>query len=109
MTGVSRSTWHYRTRPRPRVADPVPQAQRAYSSRIGTRDRERIAQHVRAGWSRGESVDHSFAAAWDGGLMLGSRRTWWRIAAEIEDQMLRPQAPGLLTCSQNSCGVSLRA
>lgn len=25
--------------------------------------------------------------------MLGSRRTWWRIAAEIEDQMLRPQAP----------------
>ncbi|MBP2373287.1 hypothetical protein [Paeniglutamicibacter psychrophenolicus] len=38
-------------------------------------------------------MDHSFATAWDDGVMLASRRTWWRIAAEIEDQMLRPTIP----------------
>jgi len=36
-------------------------------------------------------VDHSFATAWDGGVMLAARRTWWRIAAQLEDQMLRPK------------------
>lgn len=38
-------------------------------------------------------MDHSFATAWDAGVMLASRRTWWRIAAEIEDQLLRPKIP----------------
>ena len=38
-------------------------------------------------------MDHSFATAWDEGLMLGSRRAWWRIAAQLEEQMLRPQVP----------------
>lgn len=45
------------------------------------------------GWAENVSVDHSFASAWDAGIMLASRRTWWRIAAEIEDQMLRPTIP----------------
>ena len=39
------------------------------------------------------SVDHSFAATWDEGIMLASRRSWWRIAAEIADQSVRPLAP----------------
>ena len=45
------------------------------------------------GWADQVSVDHSFAVAWDAGVMLASQRTWWRIAAEIEDQMLRPTVP----------------
>lgn len=39
------------------------------------------------------SVDHAFADAWDAGIMLGSRRSWWRIAADIENQTMRPVAP----------------
>ena len=39
------------------------------------------------------SVDHAFASAWDDGLMLGSRRTWWRVASEIDDQSMRPVVP----------------
>ena len=35
LAGVSRLTWHYRHRPRERVADPVPRKDRAYPSRIG--------------------------------------------------------------------------
>lgn len=93
IAGVSRSTWHYRQRPRERVADPVHQADRAYQSRISDADRQRIEEFILAGWAAGNSVDHAFATAWDAGVMLGSRRAWWRIAAEIEDQMLRPTIP----------------
>lgn len=34
-------------------------------------------------------MDEAFATAWDSGAMLGSRRSWWRIAAEM-DQADRP-------------------
>lgn len=90
MAGVSRSTWHY---PRQRVQDPLGQSERAYESRVSGRDRDRIAEYIMGGWAHQNSVDHSFATAWDSGVMLASRRTWWRIAAQIEDQMLRPAVP----------------
>lgn len=93
MTGVPRSTWHYRGNPRPVVADPVPQVERAYASRINAADRARITERILAAWAQENSVDHAFAAAWDAGVMLASRRTWWRIAAEVEQQMLRPKVP----------------
>jgi transposase InsO family protein len=93
VAGLSRSTWHYRRNPRPRVVDPIPQQARAYRSRINDLDRARIAQRVTAGWEQGVSVDHSFASAWDEGVMLASRRSWWRIAATIADQSARPVLP----------------
>lgn len=93
VTGVSRSTWHYRRRPRARAANPVPQCERAYESRISDADRDRIVGLILAGWADDLSVDQSFADAWDAGVMLASRRTWWRIAAQVEDQMLRPKIP----------------
>jgi putative transposase len=93
MSGVSRSTWHYRSKPRTPVADPLPQKARAYPSRISQADRTVITQKITAGWQAGQSVDHSFACCWDDGVMLASRRSWWRIAATIEDQSARPVAP----------------
>jgi transposase InsO family protein len=93
IAGVSRSTWHYRRTPRQRVADPVHQADRAYLSRISRSDRAKICELILSGWAGQNSVDHAFATAWDAGIMLASRRTWWRIAADIEDQMLRPKVP----------------
>jgi putative transposase len=93
MTGISRSTWHYRQHPRERVAAPIPQLERAYESRIGAADRERICEMILAGWAQQNSVDHAFATAWDAGVMLASRRSWWRIAGQIENQMLRPKVP----------------
>ncbi len=93
MAGVSRSTWHYRSNPRERAAAPLPQRERAYASRISDADRAVVAARIRAGWAHGHSVDHSFASAWDEGVMLASRRSWWRIAAGIEDQSARPVAP----------------
>lgn len=93
LVGLSRSTWHYRRNPRERVATPIRQKDRAYPSRIGDADRAAIAEHITAGWVVGVSVDHAFADAWDAGVMLGSRRSWWRVAAGIEDQSVRPVAP----------------
>ena len=90
---MSRSTWHYRENPRARVRNPLHQAERAYGCRISAGDRERIAERIMKGWAGQVSVDHSFAVAWDAGVMLASQRTWWRIAAQIEDQMLRPAIP----------------
>ena len=92
MTGLSSGTWHYRHNPRPAVVEPLAQADRDYPSRISQADCEKIGEHILAGWARGESVDHSFAAAWDDGVMLGSRRHWWRVAADLE-QELRPTIP----------------
>lgn len=92
IAGLSRSTWHYRGTPRPKAAEPVHQRDRACPSRIGAADRAVIAERIEAGWTRGLSVDHSFAQAWDAGVMLASRRTWWRIAAGAE-QSGRPVVP----------------
>ena len=58
MIGLSRSSWHYRAKPRPRVTDPVPQKDRAYPSRIGEADRAVIAEKIVAGWQAGTSVDY---------------------------------------------------
>jgi transposase InsO family protein len=93
VAGLSRSTWHYRSNPRSGVAAPIPQKERAYPSRIDQADREQIGELIAAGWVEGVSVDHTFADAWDAGVMLASRRSWWRIAADIEDQTARPVAP----------------
>lgn len=93
VAGVSRSTWHYRGQPRSAVADPIPHQDRACRSRISDADRAQMADRIAAGWARGHSVDHTFAQAWDEGVMLGSRRSWWRVAARIPDQSARPVAP----------------
>ena len=93
MARLSRSTWHYRSNPRVRVAEPVPHRDRAYPSRISDADRGLVAAAITAGWTQGHSVDHSFASCWDDGLMLASRRSWWRIAARVPDQAVRPVAP----------------
>lgn len=91
VVGLSRSTWHYRTKPRPRVNNPVPQKDRNYSRRISDADRAIIEQRIRAGWRDNLSVAHSFAKAWDEGVMVGSLRSWWRISDEIGDQSARPK------------------
>ena len=93
VAGVSRSTWHYRSNPRQPVTDPVAQKDRAYTRRIDPDARAVIVGHIQASWAAGLSVDHAFAEAWDAGLMLASRRSWWRIARQIPDQSARPVAP----------------
>jgi len=93
MAGLSRSTWHYRYYSRDRVADPIWHRDRAYPARISDAKDARVADRITAGWSEGVSVDHSFAPAWDDGVMVASRRSGWRIALDKEDQSARPIVP----------------
>jgi putative transposase len=93
LIALSRSTWHYRSHPRSPVPDPTPHRDRAYPTRIGALDRAAIEADIIAGWVAGLSVDQSFATRWDAGVLLASRRSWWRIAAAIVDQSARPSAP----------------
>ena len=109
LIGLSRSTWHYRAKPRRRVTDPLPQKDRAYPSRIGRADRAVITEQIIAGWQAGTSVDYSFAATWDTGVMLASRRSWWRIAAAIADQSARPVAPTRSTSTTPRVAPVLKA
>ncbi|MBB4138898.1 hypothetical protein [Microbacterium invictum] len=51
------------------MTDPIPQTERAYESRISIVDEERISELILAGWAQHNSVDHSFATAWDAGVM----------------------------------------
>ncbi|MDO5633770.1 MAG: DDE-type integrase/transposase/recombinase [Micrococcus sp.] len=90
LTGISRSAWHYRSCPRPPVKQPIPHCERAYPNRISDEVREVIEGHILQGWEQGVSVDASFAYQWDQGVMLGSRRSWWRIGASISEQHRRP-------------------
>jgi len=75
------------------VPDPVHQKDRRYRSRIGETDRAVIIEKITAGWRAGQSVDHCFASCWDDGVMIASRRSWWRVAATIADQSARPVTP----------------
>lgn len=90
VLGLSRSTWHYRLNSREGVVEPVAHRDRAYPNRIDVDARGRIRGLIQDGWARGLSVDHSFAVAWDAGIVLASRRSWWRIAHQMTDQAQRP-------------------
>lgn len=109
MIDLSRSTWHYRSNPRPKVATPLPQRDRAYPSRIPEADRAVIRARITAGWQAGTSVDYAFAATWDEGVMLGSRRSWWRVAATIADQSARPVVPTRSTSTTPRVAPVLKA
>jgi putative transposase len=109
MIDLSRSTWHYRSTPRPKVPDPLPQKNRAYPSRICDADRAVIRDRIIAGWQTGTSVDHAFASSWDQGVLLASRRSWWRIAAAITDQSARPVAPTRSTSTTPRSAPVLKA
>lgn len=92
MIGLARSSWHYRHHPRQRAVNPVPQAQRVQPNALTDTERHTAEERILAAWETGNSVDHAFAAAWDEQVVVGTRRTWWRIALRL-DQALRPVKP----------------
>lgn len=96
MIGVARSTWHYRRHPRPLILVPVPHRDRDQPQALTGAERAWVTERIQAAWEAGESVDQAYATAWDEGLYMGSQRTWWRIAAGM-DQTGRPTGPGSRT------------
>lgn len=77
---MARSTWHHRKNPRIPTADPVPQRERAYRSRLTTAEQEQIVRLVAAGFAAGRSVYASWFDALDAGNPIASLKSWYRIA-----------------------------
>lgn len=80
LVGMSRSTWHYRTKPRPRVAAPVPHTQRRATSWLAASEQEAIEIKLRAAFALGWSVYHAFYEALDAGNPVASLSSWYRLA-----------------------------
>lgn len=93
LIGLSRSAFHYRSKPRPKTNSPVPHCDRNYPNRIDEASAQEIRTRIDQAWGKGLSVGWAFADAWDEGVMLGSQRSWWRIANTIDDQQSRPVIP----------------
>ena len=80
LVGMARSTWHYHSNPRPRVAEPVPHTQRRALSWLTDHEQTLIVGMVRDGFAQGWSVYHAFYEALDAGDPIASLSTWHRIA-----------------------------
>lgn len=79
VAGMSRSTWHYRSNPRPRVASPVPHTARTAPAWLSTAEQDRIVALMEQAFSRGESIYQAFYDALDAGSPIASLSTWYRI------------------------------
>lgn len=87
VAGMSRSTWHYRSHPRPRAAAPVPHTERRAASWLTMAEQDAIAAHLTTGFTRGWSVYHSFYEALDAGEPVASLSSWYRVArARVDAQ-----------------------
>jgi putative transposase len=89
VAGISRSSWHYRTKPRARVAAPVPHAARPTPAWLNATERDQIAAHLAQAFSQGQSVYQAFYEALDAGDPVASLSSWYRIARA----RLAPQRP----------------
>lgn len=86
LAGMSRSSWHYRSRPRAQVVDPVPHTRRRARSWLSDPEREAITSKLRAAFEAGRSVYQGFYLALDAGDPVASLSSWYRIARTLEPQ-----------------------
>ncbi|MFZ2259388.1 MAG: IS3 family transposase [Luteococcus japonicus] len=80
VIGLSRSSWHYRSHPRPGIASPTPHRGRAYPNRVGEQDQQRIIGLLRSAAQQGISAYQAWFDALDAGDPVASLSTWYRIA-----------------------------
>ena len=83
LAGVSRSTWHYRTRPRVAVVDPVSHAKRRSASWLSAEEREQVTTKLEVAFAARKSVYQAYYDALDAGAPVASLATWYRIARTI--------------------------
>lgn len=84
MLGLASSTWHYRHHPRPRVTDPVPQAQRSYPCRLDPTEQEQVLHLIKTAFACEQSVFQAWYDALDAGNPVASISTWYRLARQLE-------------------------
>ena len=108
LIGLAPSVWHYRVYRRPSTTTaPVPHADRAYPNRLTDEETSEITALIDLAWQQGASVEFAHTCSWDEGIMIGSLRSWYRIA-EAMPQEHRPTAPRSGTASTASTASRAR-
>lgn len=80
LAGLARSTWHYLHHPRPRVAEPKPQAQRRSSVWTTPAEEQLILARLAHPAYALLSIAAVFIKTLDAGVYIASMRTWHRVA-----------------------------
>lgn len=87
LLGVSRSTWHYRTHPRPAAAARVPHRERRAAHWLTEEEATAILTAITGAFAQGESVFQTYYQALDAGNPVASLSSWHRLArAHLEAQ-----------------------
>lgn len=86
LLGLASSTWHYRHHPRPRVSDPMPQADRAYGCRLDPSEQEQVLHLIKTAFAANQSVFQAWYDALDAGDPVASMSTWYRLARRLEPE-----------------------
>jgi len=101
LLGVSRSTWHYRTQPRPRIVDPVAHRRRRSSLWLSADEAGAITEQIAAGFADRKSVFESYYEALDAGRPVASLSSWHRLARNH----LESQRPVRRTRQRRTCAM----
>jgi putative transposase len=83
LIGLSRGSWHYRNKPRARVAEPIAHADRVQPHALTEAESAQVAQAVNASLAKGRSVRHAWYEHIDSGPVLASQTTFQRVAAKV--------------------------
>lgn len=86
MIGLSKSTYHYRSKPRPRAADPVPHRERPHPAKLTEIEGDAIVTTLR---ESKESVTETYYRHLDDGDYVASLSTFHRIARREAIPMAR--------------------
>jgi putative transposase len=89
LVGMARSSWYYFHHPRPPVLQPVPHGDRRSERWLTSADEAVIVAWLTAEQWRTTSIGELFTIAWDAGVYVGSRRSWYRVAVRY----ILPQRP----------------
>lgn len=85
VIGLHKSSWFYRTCPRPRTPDPTPAHKRSHPHRLDEEERHRITAALTNPEYGDKSIRQVFYHLLNLGLYLASLRTFYRIAADTTD------------------------
>lgn len=85
LIGLSRGSWHARTAPRARTAEPVPHDQRRSPAWLSEVEIAAIVAFLTTAFGLGKSVYQAFYEALDAADPVASLSSWYRVAARHLD------------------------
>ncbi|WP_255579195.1 DDE-type integrase/transposase/recombinase [Cryobacterium sp. PAMC25264] len=80
LVGYSRASFYRHRSPRARLAAPIPQKDRHQPATLSTAESAQILALINTPEYEGFSICQAFYRAWDAGVYLASKSSWYRVA-----------------------------